>query len=86
MSAVQSSKIAKKFVHACCQPYGSVDGATALHIACLIGNFELADVLLKAGADWNIKDDSDRTPHDYVLVAHGGERDGCLQEDVRGRG
>ncbi len=87
---VRSSELqnCQHFVSARCQPYDSIDGATALHIACLIGNFELADVLLKAGANCSIKDDSGRTPQDYVLNAHGEDQTNifqkmCEEEDER---
>ncbi len=60
-----------KYVSAPHQPYNIVNGATALHFACLVGNLELAGVLLRAGADWNIKDHSNRTPQDYIHDAHG---------------
>lgn len=53
------------------EPFYFVQGATALHFACLIGNLEIADMLLKAGADWTIKDSTSRTAEDYVRNAHG---------------
>ncbi|KLO08744.1 P-loop containing nucleoside triphosphate hydrolase protein [Schizopora paradoxa] len=49
----------------------SIDGATALHIACLYGNFNMIELLLKAGADWTIADELGLTPEYYMLTGPG---------------
>ncbi len=60
-----------RYVNAIIQPYSFVDGATALHIACFIGNLHIAGTLLRVGADWKMKDDAGRTPEDYLLDGFG---------------
>ena len=51
-------------------PYRNVNHATALHYACLAGDMKIAEVLLKAGADWTIKDSSDRTPDQLIYSGY----------------
>ncbi|KLO08748.1 hypothetical protein SCHPADRAFT_880206 [Schizopora paradoxa] len=87
--------ISAKYLHRCMsyltnrgEPIYSVDGATALHLACLLGNLEIADILLKAGADWTIKDTTKRTAEDYIRNAHGTNHTNifkrlCDEEDAR---
>ncbi|KLO08734.1 P-loop containing nucleoside triphosphate hydrolase protein [Schizopora paradoxa] len=70
------------FVHTHSMPYEKVDGATPLHLAGLIGNFEIIAVLLKSKADWNIKDNVGRTAHDYVLLAHGEDQAQAFKDMV----
>ena len=45
-------------------PHKYVVGATALHYACLTGNLEIIELLLKAGADWAADDSEGRKPED----------------------
>lgn len=45
-------------------PHEFVKGATALHYACLTANLEIIELLLKAGADWTVKDSQGRHPED----------------------
>ncbi|KLO08732.1 hypothetical protein SCHPADRAFT_596821 [Schizopora paradoxa] len=51
-------------------PYSYLDGATPLHLASLLGDFEIVDILLKAGANWDIRDYYGRTERDYFLIDH----------------
>jgi len=41
-------------------------GQTAAHYAALVGNSEILEVLLKNGADVNIRDEDDQTPLDVA--------------------
>ena len=43
----------------------STSGATALHFACLRGDWDILQLLLEAGAAHNVKDDSKRLPQEY---------------------
>ena len=43
----------------------STSGATALHFACMRGEWEILNLLLEAGASYNAKDDSKRLPQEY---------------------
>ena len=43
-------------------PHRYVTGGTALHYACLTGDFEIIEELLKAGADWRKIDSHGRDP------------------------
>ncbi|EJD07231.1 uncharacterized protein FOMMEDRAFT_149742 [Fomitiporia mediterranea MF3/22] len=45
-------------------PHKHVKDATALHYACLIEDLDIITLLIKAGADWNIKDYRGRKPED----------------------
>jgi hypothetical protein len=45
-------------------------GHTALHLACLIGNIELMDVLLARGASVLVRDRKKKMPIEYALVYH----------------
>ncbi|KLO08742.1 hypothetical protein SCHPADRAFT_597461 [Schizopora paradoxa] len=79
-----------QYTHALNAPYSALEDVTPLHLACLVGNLELAEMLLKAGADWTIKDHSrsDRTAHDVVLEMHGEElasvfKRMCDEEEAR---
>lgn len=50
---------------------GSVDpntGMTELHYACLLGDYESAAALIRAGADVNIVNKFGRSPFDYLLT------------------
>lgn len=47
-------------------PHRSVRDATALHYACLSENLEIIELLLKAGADWNLTDNKNRKPEDLI--------------------
>ena len=48
-------------------PHRSLFNATALHYACLTGNFEIIEDLLKAGADWKKLDAHGRDPKAMFL-------------------
>ena len=50
-------------------PHKTVLDATALHYACLADNLELIEMLLKAGADWNLTDYKKRKPEDLISDA-----------------
>lgn len=52
-------------------PHRFVKDATALHYACLSGNLEIIEILLKAGADWTLTDWKDRTPEQLIFDNHG---------------
>ena len=43
----------------------STSGATALHFACLRGDWDILKLLLEAGAACDVKDDSNRFPQEY---------------------
>jgi ATP-dependent Clp protease ATP-binding subunit ClpB len=43
----------------------STSGATALHFACLRGDWDILQLLLEAGAAHDVKDDSKRLPQEY---------------------
>ncbi|KAH8105062.1 P-loop containing nucleoside triphosphate hydrolase protein [Phellopilus nigrolimitatus] len=47
-------------------PHQYVKVATPLHYACLTGNVEIIELLLKAGAVWEHKDFKGRTPEDLI--------------------
>lgn len=72
-------------------PLHLVKACTALHYSCLVGNMGMAEVLLKAGADWTIKDSKDRLAETYVMDAFGDEmleqfKRLCDEEDARRKG
>lgn len=71
--------------------HSTVNGCTALHYACLVGNMEMAESLLKSGADWTIKDSKGRLAKKYAEDAFGREKEEhfkrlCDEEDVRRKG
>lgn len=43
----------------------STSGATALHFACMRGNWEIINLLLEADASHDVKDDSGKFPQEY---------------------
>lgn len=45
----------------------TINDATALHYACLIGDVTLVRMLLEAGADWTVADSKGRKPEDYIF-------------------
>lgn len=47
-------------------PVTTVNKATALHYACLIGDVTLVRILLEAGANWTVTDSEGRKPEDYI--------------------
>ncbi|KAL5492073.1 hypothetical protein ACEPAI_3520 [Sanghuangporus weigelae] len=47
-------------------PHTYVKNATPLHYACLVQDMGIAEMLLEAGADWNIKDFKGRTPEELI--------------------
>ena len=51
----------------------SESGKTALINAVLVNNIEIAEYLLKTGADKNIKDNKDMTAYDYAIEYEHGE-------------
>ncbi|KAI5118400.1 hypothetical protein M0805_007534 [Coniferiporia weirii] len=63
-------------------PHKHVKNATALHYACLTGNLEIIELLLKAGADWEIEDWRARKPEDLIHVS-GKNGEYIKQEFVR---
>lgn len=46
------------------------DGKTALHIACMVGKYDAAKVLLERGANPNVGDFYNKTPYYYARVAY----------------
>ncbi|KAI5118401.1 hypothetical protein M0805_007535 [Coniferiporia weirii] len=50
-------------------PHKFVKDVTALHYACLTGNLEIIELLLKAGADWEIEDGRARKPEDLIYMS-----------------
>jgi hypothetical protein len=48
----------------------SKDGKSALHIACMVGKYDSAKVLLDAGADPNATDFYCKTPYHYARMAY----------------
>lgn len=60
-----------QFVNHTYAHFSTVEGATPLHIACLYGNLNMIEHLLKSGADWTITDDSGWTPEHYMLTGPG---------------
>lgn len=54
-------------------PHRFVKDATALHYACLSGNLEIIEILLKAGADWTLTDWKDRTPEQLIFDNDGND-------------
>lgn len=61
-------------------PVGEVDRASALHYACMTGNMEVVKMLLRAGADWSIKDSTGRKPVDYFILH---SDDGSLRKEFQ---
>ncbi|KAL5512879.1 hypothetical protein ACEPAH_3277 [Sanghuangporus vaninii] len=47
-------------------PHKYVRKATPLHYACLVQDMDIAQMLLEAGADWNIEDSERRIPEDMI--------------------
>lgn len=56
------------------EPFAFVQGCTALHHACIVGNMEVIEMLLKAGADWTIKDGKGRLAETFIRDSFGDER------------
>lgn len=74
-------------------PHRFVKDATALHYACLTGNLQIIEMLLKAGADWTLTDWKDRTPEQLIFDNNGSNtevKDAFIllrnKEDARGKG
>ena len=63
--------------------YQDYDGNSALHYACIHCNFDIAAVLLKAGADPNIKNLDNLSPA-YIASSKGDKEIIGLLEDFRG--
>jgi len=49
-------------------PYAA--GSTPLHAAALLGHFNIADTLLRHGADPNVRNNEGHTALDYALMSH----------------
>ena len=47
-------------------PHRKIKSAYALHYACLVGNVQMVEILLKAGADWEYTDYDSRLPESYI--------------------
>ena len=48
-------------------PHRLTKGPTALHYACMIGNMEIAEMLLHAGADYEKEDEMGLLPGQYIF-------------------
>jgi ATP-dependent Clp protease ATP-binding subunit ClpB len=68
-TAVRSSFASDKFAHRV------LSGSTAMHYACLVGDMEIVEKLLRAGADW------ERTDYNKFLPEH--NIDGSCGEDKK---
>ena len=55
-------------------PHRLVSASTALHYACMVGNMEIVEMLLKAGADYTKDDDRDWLPERYLYEEGGGTK------------
>ena len=53
-------------------PHRLVKGSTALHYACMIGNMEIVEILLKAGASYERGDQRGWKPERYIFEEDGG--------------
>ncbi len=51
------------------------DGATALHIACMISSTSLSKLLIERGAEINPQDNDGSTPLDYAQRGHHKNKD-----------
>lgn len=56
------------------------DMKTALHFAAQIGNWDIVTLLVKSGADTDIKDNMERFPGDYVESDYSGH--GFIKQDI----
>jgi ATP-dependent Clp protease ATP-binding subunit ClpB len=52
-------------------PHREVRGFTALHYACLLGDMEVVEVLLRRGAKWAISDYNSLLPEHYIDFSNG---------------
>jgi ATP-dependent Clp protease ATP-binding subunit ClpB len=48
--------------------------STALHYACLLGDMEITEALLKQGAKWTIADDNNLLPEHCIDVSNGDDK------------
>ena len=55
-------------------PHRALRESTALHYACLLGDMEIAEVLLRHGAMWTISDSIGLLPVDYIDVSKGDDK------------
>ncbi|KIM72155.1 hypothetical protein PILCRDRAFT_16389 [Piloderma croceum F 1598] len=55
-------------------PHREVRGFTALHYACLLGDMEIVEVLLRRGAKWAISDYNNLLPEHYIDVSKGDDK------------
>lgn len=55
-------------------PHRLVKGSTALHYACMIGNMEIVEILLKAGASYEKGDERGWKPERYIFEEDGGTK------------
>uniref|UniRef100_A0A8H7XTG9 Uncharacterized protein n=1 Tax=Psilocybe cubensis TaxID=181762 RepID=A0A8H7XTG9_PSICU len=73
-SIIKSLKPASIDLHSItsANPY-SDDDSQPLHLACLVGEMSVVELILQAGGDWERKDDNNMLPEEYVKV-HGSVR------------
>jgi ATP-dependent Clp protease ATP-binding subunit ClpB len=55
-------------------PHKAMRNSTALHYACLLGDMEIVEVLLRQGADWTIKDKNNLLPERCIDVSNGDDK------------
>lgn len=48
----------------------TISGATPLHVAVMLNNYEIAELLIRKGASLNIKDTNNKTPIDYAAASN----------------